>query len=436
MTGFTQPPRREMPPEVRDRLRRRLWRDLDAPGKTRFDRARLSFAAAIGVTVIAACTVIFAQTVPAATHKATPASGPEPVADQMTDADQADAELDRCYQAASSTGHHFPDRPQWTVSFTKETAGVSVTAARANGRPLFCESTLTSVTVSDLDAQPAYATGSATGALFSTANGTIAGVVDPTWQRFEIRATNGSSLAVSEPETFDGLFVMYTSIAASTELQLHAQQLPADSSSRPDDDDPLFPVRAMPAVAPAASIMDRPVSAPPDHASPRGQALQECVHRTRDPVPDIGSWQPGASAVINGNELIMAANARGIATCQWQPYKAQAGGPDNNNLFRPYIPLVREPQFFDARQMTLQGSGDAGLVIAGTVRPDATRMTVILDDKVELDTDVRAGTFLAVVPDSLVEETGVLSRQRLAEMMAVIYDAKGNTLYGGLLNPR
>jgi hypothetical protein len=436
MTSFTPPPRREMPPDVRDRLRRRLWRDLDAPGKTQFDRARLSFAAAIGVTMIAACAVIFAQTVPAATHKAMPATGPQPVADQMADADQSNAELDRCYQAASSTGHPVPDRPQWTVSFTKETAGVSVTAARANGRPLFCESTLTSVTVSDFDAQPAYATGSATGTLFATANGTIAGVVDPTWQRFEIRATNGSSLAINEPDTSDGLFVMYTSIAASPELQLHAQQLPADSTDRPADNDPLFPIRAMPAVEPAASIMDRPVSPPPDRVSPRGEALQQCIHRTRDPVPDIDSWQPGASAVINGNELIMAANPRGVATCQWQPYKAQPDEPYNDHPFRSYIPLDREPQFFDAQQIRMQGDGEAGLVIAGTVRPDATRMTVILDGKVELDTDVRAGTFLSVVPDSLIDETGVLSRQRLAEMMAVIYDAKGNTLYGGLLNPR
>jgi hypothetical protein len=197
MSGFTPPPRRELPPEVRDRLRRRLWRDLDVPGKPQFDRARTSIAAAVGIMVITACAVIFAQTVPAATHEATPAGYPAPAVGQMADADQASAELDRCYQAASSTGHEVPDRPQWSASFIKETAGISITAARVGGKPLFCESTLTSVTVSDPYAEPAYATGSATGALFATANGTIAGVVDPTWQRFEIRATNGSSLAIS-----------------------------------------------------------------------------------------------------------------------------------------------------------------------------------------------------------------------------------------------
>jgi hypothetical protein len=438
VTGFTPPPRREMPPEVRDRLRRRLWRELDVPGKARFDRARMSVAAGIGVIVITACAVIFAQTVPAATQEAMHPTAQHPAVDRLVTADQETAELDRCFQAASSSGHLVADRPQWTVAFTKETAGVSVTAARADGKPLFCESTLTSVTISDPAAQPAYAMGSATGALFATTNGTIAGVVDPAWQRFEMRATNGISFVISEPETSDGLFVMYTSIAASPDLQLHAQQLPADSSVRPDDDDPQFPVRAMPPVAdPMASVVDRPAPLPPAPSSLRGQALEQCMHRTSDPVPDIESWQPGASAVLSGNELIMAANARGVATCQWQPYKMpQADGPSNDHLFRPYLPIEREPQFVDARQIMVQTGGSPGFVIAGTVRPDATRMTVTLDGKVELDTDVRAGTFLSVVPDSLVDRSGGIAKQRLADMTTVIYDAKGNTLYNGLLNPR
>jgi hypothetical protein len=437
MTGFTPPPRREMPPEVRDRLRRRLWRELDAPGRTHIDRGRMSVAAAIGVIVITACAVIFAQTVPAATREAMPA------ADQLVNADQAiaaeqTAELDRCYQAASSSGHLVPDRPQWKVAYTRETAGVSITAARADGKPLFCESTLTSVTVSNPDAEPAYAMGSTTGALFATANGTIAGVVDPAWQRFELRATNGISFTISEPETSEGLFVMYTSIAAGPDLKLHAQQIPVGSSDRPDDSDPQFPVREMPAVpAPLTSTIDRPVAPPPPPSSLRGQALEQCMHRTSDPVPDIESWQPGASAVLSGTELIMAANPRGVATCQWQPYKTpQSAGPSNDHLFQAYIPIERAPQFVDARQIMVQTGGSPGFVIAGTVRPDATRMTVTLDGKVELDTDVRAGTFLSVVPDSLVDESGGLARQRLAGVTTVIYDAKGNTLYNGLLNAR
>jgi hypothetical protein len=110
--------------------------------------------------------------------------------------------------------------------------------------------------------------------------------------------------------------------------------------------------------------------------------------------------------------------------------------PPSDQVFRAYMPITREPRSFDARQFIVQTDGNVGLVIGGTVRSDATRMTVLLDGKVELDTDVRGGTFLSVVPDSLTDEFGGLAKQQLDEMTAVIYDAKGNTLYSGLLNPR
>jgi len=75
-----------------------------------------------------------------------------------------------------------------------------------------------------------------------------------------------------------------------------------------------------------------------------------------------------------------------------------------------------------------------GLVILGTVRSDATRMTIDLDANTALDTDVRAGTFIAIVPDSLVDETGQLSDDQLATLTTTIYDPKGNELYRGPLN--
>jgi hypothetical protein len=331
----------------------------------------------------------------------------------------------------------YPDRLQWTASFSTDEGGIAVTAARANGKPLFCESTLTSVTVSDPAAAPAYATGSATAALFATPNGTIAGILDPAWDTFEIKPADDTDTMVP-PEKGDGMFVLYTSVGIGPDTHLQAQQLPADlptdQPDRPDDDDPAYPVRDMPAApAPLLSIVDRP--APADRTSPRGKSLADCMDNTHDPQPDRDSWQPGASATVKGSELIMAQNATGISACQWQPDQATRKAADHTDqMFNSYMPFVRQPQPVDAAQLPVVTGGDGGVVILGTVRSDATRMNVELDGNTELDTDVRTGTFISIVPDSLIDDTGQLSDDQLATLTTTIYDTKGNELYHGPLN--
>src|SRR3954469_16147033 len=173
-----------MPPEVRDRLRRRLWRDLDRPAKFRVGRVRAPLAAAAaaaGVAVLAAGAVIIAHAAPTA-HEAGPVMPPPTSAATVSptsDTSRADTELDRCVNAVKASPQHdaYPDRPEWSVSFTTEMSGVDVTAARVDGRPVFCESTLTSVSVSNPAIDPVYASGSSTGVLFASSNGTVAGVL-------------------------------------------------------------------------------------------------------------------------------------------------------------------------------------------------------------------------------------------------------------------
>jgi hypothetical protein len=443
VTGFTLPPRREMPREVRDRLRRNLWRELDAPSKSRLNRARAPLAAAAGVALLAAGAVIIAQATPS-TRNALPGdvltntSHPTTAA-STADAVQANAELDRCYQAAKTSPTKLPDRPQWSASFSAEVGGISVTAARADGKPLFCESTLTTVTVSDLNATPAYAIGSATGALFATPNGTIAGVIDPTWDAFEVRTADGADSLITLPEKADGMFVMYTSLGIGPETKLRAQQLPTDlppdQTDRPDDDDPQYPVRDIATVpAPMVSVVDRPANPPADRTSISGNALALCMQSTTDPEPDKDSWQPGASATVKGSDVLMAVNAKGVSVCQWQPEPAARKAADSNDqMFQAYMQLVRDPQPVDATQMPVITGGDSGLIILGTIRGDVTRMNVQLDGKVPLDTDVRAGTFVSVVPDSMLDE-GQLSDDMLNSLTAIMYDTKGNEVYNGPLH--
>jgi hypothetical protein len=426
--GFTPPPRREMPQEVRERLRRKLWRDLDRPA--RFRRAPLAVAA--GVALLAAGAVVVTQSVPSPRADLPTLATVSPTASA---APASPADLDRCY-AAAETSPTVPDRSQWTLSFSTEVGGVAVIAARAGGKPLFCESTLTSVTVSDPSAAPAFARGSTTGAVFATPNGTVAGVVDPAWDSFEIRAADDKDALVAPPEKADGMFVLYTSVALGPATHLQAQQLPADDNTvRPDDNDPAYPVRDIPAVpAPLVSVVDRP--APADRASLPGRSLTDCMSSNHDPQPDRDSWQPGAAVTVKDSELIMAVNAKGVSACQWQPgpgAKKTVAEP-SDQMFQSYLQFVRQPQPVDAAQMPVVTGDDGALVICGTVRADTTKMTVDLTGTTEFVTDVRSGTFISVVPDSLVDETGELDDDHLASLTTTLYDARGNELYRGPLN--
>ncbi|ONI74894.1 hypothetical protein ALI144C_39610 [Actinosynnema sp. ALI-1.44] len=211
------PPRRELPPEVRDRLRRRLWSELDRPREARRVPVRVPVAAiACAATVVVAGSVVFAQNVPQAPDQMRASMGLDPVS-----AD-ASGQLDRCYTAVSAV-REVPDRAQWRVVRSSVVAGVAVTAARVAGKPVFCETAGTAVTVSDPDAAPAPAGPSSTGALFATSNGTIAGVADPGWQRFELRVTVAPDRVVSaEAELSDGLFVARLGVDVETGAKVEA----------------------------------------------------------------------------------------------------------------------------------------------------------------------------------------------------------------------
>jgi hypothetical protein len=424
VTGFTPPPRREMPAEVRDRLRRKLWRDLYAPARFRF-KAPLAVAAAVALLVAGA--VLVARAVPTSPEELVAHQPPPSTAAAAAVPLDAVAELDRCYAAVQTAGMaaSYPDRPEWTPSFSTEAGGVAVVAAQADGKPLFCESTLTSVTISDLTAAPAFAAGSATSALFATSNGTVAGVVDPAWETFEIRV--GSTLVV-QPDQGAGVYIAHTARQLQPDVHILAQQLPPGAGPHPEDNDPEYPLRELPPVPrPAVSIVDRPQ--PADRSSPRGKALEQCMLGSANAQPDRESWQPGAAATVNGHELVMAVNSKGIASCEWRPEARTdlAGEPS----FQAYTPFARAPAQADAARVPVLTGKDNSLVILGTVRGDATRMT-IQADKFELSTDVRAGTFISVVPPSLIYNNDG-DDDVLQDLSTVIYDAQGHTLYEGPL---
>jgi hypothetical protein len=266
-------------------------------------------------------------------------------------------------------------------------------------------------------------------------------VLDPGWESFEIGSADYSTTMSGPPEKKnDGLFVMYTSMSIGPDTHLQAQQLPSDTptdTDPPQDDDPVYPARAIPGVPlPMVSVVDRPTG-PADRTSPRGKELADCMDGSRDPEPDRDSWEPGAAVTVKGSELIMAVNAKGVAACQWQPDPVTRKAADPaDQMFQAYMQFIKEPQPIDATQMPIVTGGDGGLVLLGTVRADATKMTVTLDNTVDLTTDVRAGTFISAVPDSLVDESGLLDDTTLNHLTVTLYDSKSKELYRGPIHAR
>ncbi|ALG11669.1 hypothetical protein AOZ06_36645 [Kibdelosporangium phytohabitans] len=206
-----------MPSDVRDRLRRRLWSELDRPKQPRRSHIRVPVVAATCVAaVLVAGSVVFAQNVSHAPDQMRAAMG------VGSEPSPAEAQLDRCYAAALAV-RAVPIRPQWKPVATSEVNGVTVTSARVAGKPLFCETTTTAVNVSDPDAVPANAGTTTTGVLFATANGTVAGVTDPRWRSFDLRVTVAPDNTVTaEPEVSDGLFVARLGVAVGPGVKVEA----------------------------------------------------------------------------------------------------------------------------------------------------------------------------------------------------------------------
>jgi len=172
MNDLDLPPRRTIPPEVRDRIRGVTDSGLVEPPR-QTTRYRGPLAVAASVAVLAAGAVVLGQsvngtpddfrpgatppastttTVPGETHEVEPfpeLTGTAPNARTTED-------LDRCGAAveASSRANEYPPRTAWEPVYTVTRGDARVTAFREyGGKPGFCEVDATSATVSDPSAE-------------------------------------------------------------------------------------------------------------------------------------------------------------------------------------------------------------------------------------------------------------------------------------------
>jgi hypothetical protein len=346
-----------LPPAVHARLRQRVFTQLAEPDHPRVGRVPIVVAAAVvllavGVTVLAQSLQGQHGLIGAAGAGTT--SSPVPAFDPGV----AQRDLDRCWSAivrAHKTSG-VPARSAWQVVFGRHNdPDQDVIAVSAGDQHLFCETTLTSVTVSDPNARPAYAGGSGTGSLLVTPAGTVAGVVDPNWQSMVITSVSPAGSSLVRTAVMDqGMFIEFSGLPTGTGARFTVRELdPGEgvepnipvggestppSSGRPGTGESHVELNLPHAPAPLVSVQDRPTGVA-DRSSVNGKLLGQCIAKSDTAVADPQSWQPGASAQKGDQTVLMARNATHYAVCARLPgpngqayeFTVAAGIPDSGD---------------------------------------------------------------------------------------------------------
>ncbi len=365
------PPRRELPGDVRERLRGDVLTKLGKPRRGRWG-------------VVAAATVLLVGGVTVAgemwrAEPPPPGSGPGPA----IEADLATRTLDRCWAAAEAEGKagRIPPRETWGAPTAIEQGDQVVVGFVAAGKPMFCETTATTVTLTDPAAQPTFAQGSRTALLLHTATGLAAGIADPAWARIELSREDGLGITMEEITKDTHLFISFTRTPPSMGA-LWAGRWDQDQIER------TWPRAALPTPAPPLfSVSDRSG----DRSSPAGQALKACLDGLSEPLPEAGSYQPGVLLENGAFRLVLARNAEHTVACSSAPGTTPEIHVDT--FTGKSIPV---------RRMAVPELGGK-VPFVGIVPPTGASMIADFGTGSPVDVPVVNGTFATWLPDSAKE---------------------------------
>lgn len=385
---FDVPPVIDVPADVRDRIEARVLSNLTEETQRPRPKAWLAIAAAAAVFVAGGLVMWISRP---SQEIGTAAA---PTVDTMAEP----TAIERCWQSAQHSPSAYPGRSAWQQVMAVVEPRSTVTAVLAGGKPMFCETTPFRVTLSPLDADPAYADGTKTVALLRTDSGTIAGVADPSWSKVmvEVKAKNGDGYS-GETGINSGLFVMQTPLSKLESV-----------SVRKDDNSPWLPLPAPP--APFTTV--EPHYPPGDRATPLGKQLGECLDKAGEGAEETAGWSPGAMVEAGGERLFMTVIPGGVGAC----YQQQS----QRATFMPYLTdtVADKPKLLPVAPTV----GDLPLM-AGEVPPGAVRMRVTFTDNSTKDIPVTASTFAAVIENKAIQPVHV-----------VLYGEGDRELYRGSFN--
>lgn len=383
--------RTALPAELRTRLRAEVDHGLDhRPRKS----SRLPAVVTAAAVLLAGAVFVLRQAPDAAPEADRPAVEEAAVTGPPLDRKFASAALDRCWSAIGRQGA--ADRSRWRPVFTVGDSQIGVVAARADGKPLFCQVIPTTATVTDPDAAP----GAGTAAVLFSREGVVAGVTDVDWRLTALKGTGPNGSVAVRAETGDHMFVARTGVNPTGT---------AMTISETDSEDPTA-VRTLTAPAPPLAVVsDRPDGPAPDRASDAGRALGDCLARASQPLPDPDSYQSGALVTYPGGLVVLGRNSGSLVTCQSDGEKAVA---KRDRLVGSSAPaVVRDTRFV----------GDLGIVIGGELLPEVATVEIGPGDEPLRPAAVAGRTFAVFVPSTGPAPSGIVH--------AVARDANGDVLF-------
>lgn len=285
------PPRRELPPEIKARMRATVTSGL----AQRRPRGRI-LAAAAAVIVFAVGAVVITQL-----HR--------PHHDTQTAVAPSPDVFARCWAGVVRSGKTgVPDVSTWAEVAIAHDGDDTVVAFTAAGKPMFCETTATTVTLSDPNATPRYAAGTHTALLLTTGTGLVAGIADPDWPGVELEMPDGLGIAAVDTAGPSRQFTAFTQTDPATtrfwtRRYVQRQNLPPQRAELP------------PAPAPLFSMVDRPA----DNSTPAGHVLTACLDNVPQPPADRDAYTAGALLADGQNQVVLARAPGHTIVCVAQP---------------------------------------------------------------------------------------------------------------------
>jgi hypothetical protein len=445
------PPRRPLPAEAHDRMRATVLDGLHSPGRSRAHRTRPPLAVAATVAVLAAGAAIVTQSVSGDSGTASPVSPnssaptvPAPPKAPPLDVVAARTNLDRCWSAVQQAGKaaSVPARDTWTAVFAVPNEGRTLTAVRADTKPMFCETTAATVTVSDPNATPVYATGSTTGALIMSADGATGGVADPTWLSLDFVDVGQSGASGGGPAIVqDGFFVWFNGFAKGPGARSTVRQtvpghpetpLPVPVggvSTAPKPGEPeagrTHAELDLPA-APAAlvTMTDRPGPAQ-DRTSESGKFLGECLAKSDTVVVDPARWAPVIVQSLNADRYALARNGDQFATCQATEEHLDPNDVSKTTTYYQFMPTYGDPRRAEGPiefSRWLPGPGHY-LVVVGALRAGVATMDITDSTGNTFQAQVASGGFSAALSGQWPQDS--------TNFTAVLRGSGHNVIYEG-----
>lgn len=422
MSDLNLTPHRELPPEIRERLRARVLDGLNGaehhatvhPLRRRPAGAWLAAAAA--VVAVAAVGVVVVQGVD---RQSTPVSS-------------TTAMLDRCWNVLKheSVTSDYPDRDSWRLVLQTETQGATMLAIRGKRQRMFCGLTPTTVSVSppfsggDVDVDP----GGVETAM-EIYGGPIAGFADVAGSKLSLQVNPppgyvGDYELRNPGKVADGMFVHPGPGGEDTKVRFKGTTVAHHD---------FWPSMFM--------LVDHP-ELRGERTSPKGKLLGRCLDDNWFQVADGESLQVGASVKAgSATAMVMRNSPRTFGLCAVDPAdKRDVAGfyldrdIDLPNTDAPVQLLYYEDSGIPSWDVLPEGLEGVDVLAAGTASSEVRYVRIGGPDGSSTLTDVVDGTFV-LTGSSPFAEFGPEADSAASRLEATAYDARGDEIWSGEVNP-